>query len=282
MGSDHGAWLDRMYNNRGLVPDYAQHLQRWADTSVAARREHACELDVAYGEGPKEKLDVFPAGEGAPVLVYIHGGYWRALDKSDQSFVGPAFARQGVCVVIPNYELCPATTVPAIVLQMVQAVAWTARNIHRFGGDPSRIVVTGHSAGGHLAAMMAACRWSDVDAGLDPALVKGAISISGVHDLEPIMHTPFLQPDLRLTPEHVALASPARLPAPSHGRLYALAGGDESDEFHRQCQLMQQAWGRERVPVTELVPGMNHFTVLDDFIAPDGRLHQLTLDLVKA
>ena len=112
------------------VPDSVQHLQRWAAQSAEVRRSHDCALDIAYGDQPGERLDVFPAGHpGAPVLVFIHGGYWRALDKSDHSFVAPAFTRDGACVVIPNYALCPAVTVPQITLQVARAVAWTATGI---------------------------------------------------------------------------------------------------------------------------------------------------------
>ena len=108
-------------------------------------------IDVRYGDGPNETLDVFPADRpGAPVLVFIHGGYWRGMDKSEHSFVAPAFTQSGACVVVPNYELCPKTTIPGIALQMVQALAWTWRNIAQYGGDPSWLVVVGHSYGGYV------------------------------------------------------------------------------------------------------------------------------------
>jgi len=278
-----GAWHDRMYNNRELVPEHPAYLGRWASESAKARAAGPCELDIPYGNGPGETLDVFPAPHGdAPVLVYVHGGYWRALDKKDQSFVGPAFTRDGACVVVPNYALCPAVTVPHIVLQVARAVAWTWHHIARFGGDPSRIVVAGHSAGGQLAAMMLACAWPQLDPALPRDTLRSALSISGLHDLEPIMRTPFLQGDLQLTPAQVAQASPARLPAPRQGTLYAVTGGDESEEYHRQCRLMQEAWGPRRVPVCEVLPGLNHFSVLDALVEPSHRLHQLAVDLLRA
>lgn len=276
-----GAWLDSMYNNRALVPDFAAHLERWERGSVQARNELPCELDLAYGTGPKETLDVFPAAKaGAPVLFFIHGGYWRALDKRDHSFIAPAFARQGVCVVIPNYALCPAVTIPQIALQMVQAIAWTWRNAARFGGDPRRIVVAGHSAGGHLAAMVQSCLWQQLASDLPNSIVTGSLGISGLYDLAPLMHTPFLQPDLQITPEQVRQASPALLPPPSQGRFYSVAGGDESAEFHRQNQLIRDAWGVRRVPVCENLPGLNHFSVLQAFTDPAHRLHQLARRLL--
>lgn len=278
-----GSWFDGMYNNRTLVPDSAAFLGRWAAESAKAREEGPCELDIAYGRGAGETLDVFPAPSGdAPVLVFVHGGYWRALDKSDHSFVAPAFTRDGACVVVPNYALCPAVTIPHITLQVARAVAWTWHNIARFGGDRRRIVVAGHSAGGQLAAMMLTCLWQQLDGGLPRDTVRSALAISALHDLDPIMRTPFLQPSLQLTPEQVAQASPARLPAPRHGMLYSVVGGEESAEYHRQNRLIQEAWGARRVPVCEAVPGRQHFSVLDALVEPSHRLHQLALDLLRA
>ena len=121
-----GPWHERMYDNRALVPGYAEFFQRWARESAQARAQGPCSVDLRYGDGPGETLDVFPAPQGdAPVLVFVHGGYWRALDKSDHSFIAPAFTRDGACVVVPNYPLCPAVTIPDITLQVARAVAWT-------------------------------------------------------------------------------------------------------------------------------------------------------------
>lgn len=278
-----GPWHDRMYNNRALVPQFAQHLQGWSETSQRARSTLRCELDVAYGDDVSERLDVFPAqGTKVPVLVFLHGGYWRALDKRDHSFVAPTFVENGVCVVVPNYALCPAVTVPHITLQMARAVAWTWHNIARFGGDPSRITVAGHSAGGQLAAMMLACLWRQLDQALPQQVVRSALAISALHDLGPIMRTPFLQGDLQLTPEQVAMASPARLPSPAAGTLYSVCGGDESAEYLRQNALIRQAWGSTRVPVCETLPGLNHFSVLETLAQPGHRLHALALELLRA
>lgn len=278
------ATLDRMYDNRARVPAHPDHFRRWAADSVEAMRGGGRELDVRYGGGPNEHLDIFHAqgGDRAPVLFFIHGGYWRSLDKRDHAFVAPPFTKQGACVVVPNYALCPAVTIPDIVMQMVKALAWTWRNIDRRGGDPDRICVVGHSAGGQLAAMMLACVWQAYDARLPADLVKSALSISGLHDLEPLMHTTILQPSLNLTPRQVAMCSPARLPAPSRGTLHAVCGGEESEEYHRQNRLIRDAWGAQRVPVCELLPGRNHFTALEALAEPGSRVHQLARELVFA
>ncbi|MBC7602350.1 MAG: alpha/beta hydrolase [Ramlibacter sp.] len=276
-----GAWHDAMYNNRELVPEHPEHLRRWAGASADAMRSLHRELDVRYGGGANEHLDIFPAANpDAPVLVFIHGGYWRALDKRDHLFIAPPFVKQGVCVVIPNYALAPAVTVPQIVMQMVHAVAWTWRHVARHGGDPNRITVAGHSAGGQLAAMMLSCLWRVYGRDLPADVVKGALSISGLHDLDPVMRAPFLQSTLQLTRDQVRKASPALLPSPSSGKLYTVCGADESVEFHRQNQLIRDAWGQERVPVCELLPGRNHFTALDALVEPEHRLHQQALELI--
>lgn len=273
-------WLDQQYNNRALVPDYAEHLQKWAQASAYTRQQAACTLDVAYGEGDKETLDVFhTAAPGAPVLVYIHGGYWRALDKSDQSFVAPVFTASGAVVVVPNYALAPAVTLEHITLQLVKAVEWVWRHAAELGADASRIVVAGHSAGGHLAAMMLSCRWKQVADDLPAQLVQGALSVSGLYDLEPLRHTPFLQTDLQLTPASVRRLSPAFFPRPK-GKLVTVVGADESASFIRQNQLIRDVWGPTAVPVCEKVPGANHFTVLKHLVDPEARVHQHGLKLL--
>jgi arylformamidase len=282
------AELDRAYNNRALVPAFAEHFSRWQSESVRAREHLRGFLDVAYGRGPNETLDLFVPDEpvnGAPVMVFIHGGYWRSLDKADHSFVAPPFVAQGACVVVINYALCPAVTVPDIALQTARALAWVARHIAAFGGDPARISVVGHSAGGHLAAMMLACDWSSLGADLPPHLVRQAVSISGLFDLAPIQQTPFLQSSLQLTNTHVHQASPAYWAAPrvvgGRGQLMALVGGDESPEFLRQNALIQHTWGPEVVPVCESLPGLNHFSVLEAMTQTGHRLHGLVSQALK-
>ena len=163
MPTKDAAWHDSMYNNRALVPDFADHFAHWQNASTQAPERLKGQLDVPYGDGPGETLDIFPAARpNAPVVIFIHGGYWRSLDKSDHSFVAPALRDMGACVVVVNYALCPGTpeqavTIPDIALQMAKATAWVGRNIAEHGGDRGNITVIGHSAGGHLAAMLLGC-----------------------------------------------------------------------------------------------------------------------------
>lgn len=273
-------WHDEQYNNRARIPEHPAILKYWSDASAAALERHPELVELAYGPAPREKLDVFPArSPGAPVFVYLHGGYWRALDKRDHSFVAPPLVDAGAMVVLPDYSLCPQVTVEHIVLQTVRALAWVYRHAREHGGDPERIVVAGHSAGGHLATMMLACRWAEVHPSLPADLVKAALSISGIYELEPLRHAPFLAADLGLTVASALRSSPAWMPAPS-GRLAVVLGGDESEEFHRQAGLIRANWG-EKVVASEIVAGRNHMDVLHELASPGSNTHQLALDLLE-
>jgi len=274
------AWLDLQYNNRARIPEHPQIFERWAKASAHAREQSTCRIDLPYGDGPNETLDVFPSTHpDAPVLVFIHGGWWRSLDKREHSFIAPAFTQAGAMVVLPNYALCPSVSIEAIALQMTRALAWTFRHAAQYGGDPKRIVVAGHSAGGHLAAMLLCCRWLQVGLDLPEQLVASALSISGVFDLEPVCHTPFLQADLRLTPASAQRLSPVLFPPPA-GRLFATVGANESEEFLRQNEAIRAAWGARAVPVCESVPGTHHLDVLHELADPQARLHGLALQLL--
>lgn len=278
------AWLEAMYNNRARVPEHARHFNHWAEASAKVKASQNCTLDIAYGPSQGQKLDVYPSpvtgGRGSQVVVFIHGGYWRSLDKAEHAFVVPPFTQAGACVVIPNYDLCPLVTIPEIVMQMVRSLAWVHRNIGQYGGNPGRITVVGHSAGGHLAAMLLDCVWKSFAADLPANLVKNALSISGLYDLDSMRHTPSLQASLKLTPAQVRKASPALLPRPARGALFSVAGGDESDEFLRHNLMIQQAWGRKTVPVCEALPGLNHFSILEAMLQPGHRLNAVVMQLL--
>ena len=274
------AWLDEQYNNRARIPEHPQIFARWTADSARARETCRPLLGLRYGQAPDETLDVFaPRQPNAPVLVFIHGGWWRSLDKADHSFIAPAFVDAGAMVVVPNYTLAPSASIEQITLQMVRALAWTWRNAAQYGGDSRRIVVAGHSAGGHLAAMLLLCQWQAVGGDLPPDLVCSALAISGVFDLKPVRQTPFLQGDLRLTPEAAARLSPVLMPAPQ-GKLYACVGAHESEEFLRQNQLIRSAWGERCVPVCEAIAGRHHLDVLDELAQPQGRLFELAQQLL--
>lgn len=278
-------WLEEQYNNRRRVPEAAGLLEHWAAESAAVRARLKPNTGLPYGSWG-EKLDVFGATgrknsrDLAPVLVFIHGGYWRSLTRSDHSFAVEALVKAGACAVVPDYTLCPTVTIPAIARQMAEAMAWTYRNIARYGGNPQRIVVVGHSAGGHLTAMMMGCNWRQLDPSLPADLVTNGISISGLYDLAPLQNVPFLKDDLQITQDHIDQASPMHWPSPTHGELHLAVGGKESEEFLRHQAALAQAWGKTRVPVAKVIPELNHFNIVETLNQPGSVLHGMALDLL--
>lgn len=276
------AWLDREYNARAAIADAPAILQRWSDESAAARRCSAGLLDIAYGATAAERLDFFPAATpGAPLFVFLHGGYWRSLDKSDFSWIAPSLVAAGISVAIPNYALAPSVSLEAIVRQALQAHAWLYRNASRYEFDRTRIVTGGHSAGGHLAAMMLCALWPQWGGDLPGRLVRSGVSISGLHDLRPVAAAPFLKADLRLDDAAAWRLSPMSM-RPGHGtRLLAAVGGLESAEFHRQATDLAGAWPADTVETIE-VPGRHHLTVLEAMAARDDPLHAAVLAMCAA
>jgi arylformamidase len=274
-------FCDREYNVRALVPEHPAILSRWAEQGAATRRLHACLVDLAYGGGPAERLDLFPAREEpSPLLVFIHGGFWRSLDKSDFSWVAPAFVRHGVSVALVNYGLAPRTPVEDIVRQTLAALAWLYRKADGHGIDRNRIHVCGHSAGGHLAAFSLAALWPVYADDLPADLVKGALAISGVYDLEPLVHAPFLNVDLKLDRERAARLSPLRYPPRAGARLITAVGGSETGEFIRQTALIGERWRASRLRDVPM-PGCNHYDVMDALPDPASPLFDAALDLIR-
>jgi arylformamidase len=238
--------------------------------------------DIAYGDAPGETLDLFLPDNpiDAPVEMYIHGGYWRARDKRDFSHVAEPVVGAGGISAIVNYDLCPAVTLDEIVRQMRACVAWLYRNIAAYGGDPARIHVTGHSAGGHLTGMMAATDWTAIGGDLPADTVKSAIPVSGVFDLEPIPGTS-IQTDVRLDAASVARNSPLRLPVLPGRTVAVVVGADESDEFRRQSREYADYLraGGATVEHFEL-PGHNHFNIMTESTRPGSRLGQARLRMM--
>ena len=274
------AWLDAEYDQRARHPDHVEIGARWQTASSLVQRLESWRGDVRYGAGDNETLDIYPSPHAnAPVLIFIHGGYWRGSDKTLHGFLAPSFTSAGALVVVPNYALCPVVGIEHIVLQLTRCLAWVHRHAALYGGDPARIVVAGHSAGGHLASMMLSCRWKEVDPALPAQLVNGALAISGLFDLEPLRHAPFLKDDVGLTPASVKRLSTAFFPRPRRPLLTAV-GGDETAEFKRQSALIRDQWGPTSVPVCETIPNANHFTILHNLADPNGRLHRHALALL--
>ncbi len=255
--------LNREYNNRDLVPDHAQYFARWTEGSARARGTMTCYLDRRYGDMPGETVDIFPARKGdGSCMMFIHGGYWRAMDKKDHSFLAPSWVDAGVSLAVVNYDLCPQVSMEEIVRQMLRASRWLWLHAEEYGMDQDRLYIAGHSAGGHLVAMMMAALWPVFDPGLPKDLWKGGLAISGLYDLRPFMHVDFLQPDLRLDEETALRLSPAFLPPATRMPVMTSVGGDESGEFRRQNALLGERW-RGAFAGDIAMPRRNHFSVID-------------------
>ncbi|WP_136419403.1 MULTISPECIES: alpha/beta hydrolase [Oxalobacteraceae] len=275
-------YFNQQYNARAMIPDHPYVFTRWLKDSAQVRRTQAALFDLAYGEASGERLDFFPTYRGdAPLLVFIHGGWWRSLDKSDFSFVAPAYTHAGVNVALTNYTLAPQASIAEIVLQQVRALAWLYRHAEAYDFDPQRIVVAGHSAGAHLAAMMMAAVWPVFGEDLPPDLVKAAILMSGIYDLEPVRHADFVNVDLKLGEREVDFLSPARMPQASAAPFLTAVGALESEEFRRQTGLLEQSWQaghRMQVPL----PEANHLTICDAFAQPDHPLCEASIELISS
>lgn len=265
------AALDAQYNARAAVPAFDAFARRWELGSERAARELPCTLDVAYGESDAETMDIFhPVGGGpGPVLMFFHGGYWRSADKAWFRFLARPFVERGATVLLPNYGLCPSVDIDEIVRQCRASVIWTLRNAPAYGGDEARLFVSGHSAGGHIAAMMLATEWTDTDS-VSPHPIKGITTISGLYDLEPLRLC-FVNEDLRLTEESVARNSPTSLPLPDVlPPVIAAVGALESNEFRRQTVIYTERLRQTGdSPLHVEVAGHHHYSVLDAMANPD-------------
>jgi len=272
-------YCETQYNVRAAIPEHAQIFACWRERSRQARQTLPCALDIAYGGGPNEALDIFQArGECRALLTFLHGGFWRALDKSDFSFIANPFVERGVTVAVVNYALTPVVTVETIVRQMLAAHAWLYRNCKRYGVPPDRIHVSGHSAGGQLTAMMLAAVWSAYARGLPDDLVKSGLAVSGVYDLEPLLQVSF-NSDMRLNAESVRKLSPINYRPLRSVPFFTAVGGDESEEFRRQNRLIAETWDhcfRRDVPM----PRCHHLGVIEQLGDPESALFAGALEMM--
>jgi arylformamidase len=260
------------YNNRARVPEYAEIFARWQRDAAGYRDrmkvEENAELGLAYGTSARQKVDLFfPDATGhTPLALFVHGGYWRSLDASSFSHVSAGLNARGVAVAVAGYDLCPDVTIGQIINQIRTACLFLWR---RFG---QRLMVYGHSAGGHLAACMVATDWKKLDPKAPIDLVPAGYSISGLFDLTPLIKTA-MNVDLRLDDTEVARISPMYWPV-TRGRVFdAVVGGLESSEFLRQSHIITDNWRQRGIETRyEEVPGANHFTVIDPLSDPNSAM----------
>jgi arylformamidase len=254
-------YLNREYNARASTASFDK------DSVYTERSRFALDAldrvsDCVYDELSESKLDIFPAGQGSPVFAWIHGGYWRSSSKQENAFVAPGLVRQGITVVNIDYMLAPAVSLDEIVRQIRSSVAWIYRNITQYGGDPRRIHIGGHSAGGHLAGMVMSKGWQS-SFNLPADIIGTALCVSGLFDLEPLRHT-FVNEDLRLDAASAIRNSPINyIPEHSSAKLLATCGGDESSEFRRQTELYLSRWrtaGHSGKGIA--MSGFHHFDII--------------------
>jgi arylformamidase len=276
--------LYAQYNNRAQVTEAelaaikGDQNARSTDYRTNALRKH---LDLVYGSHDREKLDIFlPNDDGAPMLAFIHGGYWQWNDKEGFEFLAKELNEAGAAFANIEYALCPTVTLAELTNQCRRAIAFLWREAASFGYDARRIVVSGHSAGGHLTAMMQATDWPALEDGLPVDVVAAGLPISGIYDLEPIRLTP-LNDAIRMQPEDVAEVSPMFLAPTSTGPSVVAFGGDEYEEFDRQASDLCEAWAKFGMTTSTLsMSGRDHFTALSALSETNHDLFAAALKLL--
>jgi arylformamidase len=266
------AELDDQYNQRILVPDANDYMARHGALSARVRETCQCTLDVAYGPSEDERLDIFPAAqEGAPVVVYYHGGAWTRWHKDNNSYQAPAFVNAGVTFVSVNFGLVPRVDLDELMRQCRAAVQWVYRHAADFGADPEKLYVAGHSSGGHEVGLLAVTDWVR-DWGLPADVIKGGFAASGMYDLEPVRlssRNQYLHLDEGMTARNSAQRQIPDVMPP----MVIAYGGGEQIEFRRHSRDFAAELRRRNYPVTELdMPGLHHFEMAEQFADPDSAL----------
>ena len=264
------------YNLRARHPDFETYFERWQSDSAHARNSLPCSLDQQYGDGPNMSLDIFPQpGASHPIVLFIHGGYWRAMDKDSFAYPAIGLNDAGVVYVSVNYALAPSVTLDEIVQQCRQAVVWVHQNAEKYGGDPDRIHISGHSAGGHLTAMMLSTDWAKW--GAAEIKLAGGIAISGIFELVPLLETG-INDGVQLDQTAALRNSPSAF-VPSNGPpMIAAVGANETDEFLRQSREYAEAWNAQ-IGNGQYLPlkGFHHFDVVCELGRTGSELNDAVL-----
>jgi arylformamidase len=266
------AHFDAQYNPSIALADPTAPGRHFVELAKRTRADLHCQLDIPFGPTLAETLDIFPADQpNAPVFVFIHGGYWRALTSKEFSWVARGLQPLGITTVVINYALCPRVTIDEITRQTRAALAWTLRNIGQYGGDSTRVAIGGHSAGGHLTAMALQTAWAQ-NYGLAQDPFAGAVLFSGLYDIEPLRYS-YLQPQIQLDDGIIRRNSPAFSARPSATPIWITWGGAETTEFERQSKIYCDAW-KSQGNSAELraIPGADHFTVIEGLERTDSEV----------
>ncbi len=258
--------LEYEYNVRARVPEHPRHFAQWEEDAASYRRSARADYDLHYGARPRNRVDVFwsEQGEGSALALFIHGGYWRSFDKTVFSHLARGLNKFGITVAIPSYTLCPTVRVGEIIEELRQAVIFLRNRFKR------RLFVFGHSAGGHLAACMAATKWELF--GQQADLVPAAVAISGVFDLRPLVATS-INADLRLDEGTARVWSPLLWPSPQDKTFEAWVGRQDTDEFLRQSRSIVPVWKAAGIKAHYLeIAGHDHFSVVHPLADPESEL----------
>lgn len=276
---EHATDLEHEYNARAAIPEHVHILADWQRRSAALRARAATRLDLRCAGQRRPAVDYFPAADGAPLLIYLHGGYWQRGDRRDYSFLAAPFVGHGVNVALVGYDLCPDIDLGGIVDQVRAACAWLWRQAEALGHDREHMLVGGHSAGAHLAAVMLATEWPALDGALPPVLLRGGFAISGIYDLSPLRATT-INDAVGLDAASARRWSPLHMTPAADISLLLAVGGAESAAFRRQTADLARAW-RTVVTATLEVPAANHFTVLESLADECAQLHHQARRLIK-
>ncbi len=259
--------FDAQYNLRAGRPDYEETvIPGWSQASERARATIDCSLDIRYGTGEKQKLDVFRCGDAsAPTLIYVHGGYWQRGDKSIYSFLATPFAAAGVNVIVVGYDLCPAVTITRISEEIREAISHIWQDATKLGINRDRITVMGHSAGGHITQMMMATDWPSRDPDMPADLIKSGIPVSPLSYLEPVRLTEALNAGIRMDAAEAQAESPmTNHPPITDAPQMVVVGGGETDEFHRQARMYVEKFESAARQIELFnVPEVDHFDELN-------------------
>jgi len=281
-GSLDRASIDAEYDPSLRVESRQPFMDWYVRRSALARETLACRLDIPFGPTPAETMDIFPSpSPDAPVLMFIHGGYWRALSSKEFSFVAAGMVPHGLTVAVMNYALCPQVTIAEITRQSRAAVAWLAHSAPQCGGNPAQIFVAGHSAGGQQVGMLLSGDRSPKAGAMYDAPLKGGIAISGIFDLRPLQQS-WLQPTLQLTDALAAEQSPL-LHIPSRAApLLVSVGGDESSAFLGQAENYLAAWRNAGLDGEYFAqPGINHYEAVYGLADPASPMSRAVADFIR-
>jgi arylformamidase len=262
--------LDDSYDNHKAIPESAAMFSVWTERSKIFRSTHPQYLDIPYGPLEREKIDYFSAGLNTPVVIFIHGGFWQQYSKNDFAFLAESYLRQGISVAMVDYPIAPQANMDQIVTSSENAVQFIGRHVSEWGGNPENVVLSGWSAGGHLAITS-----------MNGMTIKAVIAVSGIFELEPLIGT-FLNKNLQMDLETAKRNSPILHLPKDKTPIYLFVGDSELSEMRRQSYDFADKLKVNQYPVVLTnIPGKNHFTMLEQFEFPEGAVHSRIVSVLK-